>query len=449
MARPPGSKRSRRKFVIWLIILIAVAVAAAVAVSSQKRERPVVVTTEAATIRTVTQTVSATGRIQPEIEVKISPEVAGEIIELPVREGATVNRGDLLLRIRSDNYQFQVDQREADLSAARAALLETQARLVRAEEDFRRAADLAERNLISAAELTAAKTSFQAAEASRENGLAQIRRAEGQLRQALDQLAKTTIYSPIDGTISSLTSEAGERVVGTGQFAGTEVMRVADLERMEVRVNVNENDIVNVKVGDRARIRVDAFPQRPFEGEVREIASTARTRGQNTQEEVTNFEVRIRFLDRDPALRPGMSANTDIETQTVSGVIAVPIQSVTVRSREGNRTLEQLATDREKEQQDSRGEGAAAAVNQREQSERERIDRDSLQRVVFVRQGDSVRMVPVETGIADTTHMEIRSGLSAGDEVVSGSFSVITRTLTDGARVRSAPPPSRPSASSR
>jgi HlyD family secretion protein len=256
------------------------------------------------------------------------------------------------------------------------------------------------------------------------------------LNQSRDQLSKTAISSPTDGTVSSLTSEVGERVVGTGSFAGTEIMRVANLDDMEVRVNVNENDVVNVKDGDRARITIDAYPGRKFAGSVKEIASAARTTGQNTQEEVTNFQVKIRIADKDVRLRPGMSANVDIETKTVENVIAVPIQSVTVRSREGSKTIEQLASDRDKKAKETQGEGSASAINERQQRERERTDRESLLRVVFLRNGETVKMVPVETGIGDTMHIEIKSGIKAGDEVVSGPFGVITRSLKDGAKIR-------------
>jgi len=225
-------------------------------------------------------------------------------------------------------------------------------------------------------------------------------------------------------------------VVATGSFSGTEIMRVADLNNMEVRVNVNENDVVNVKVGDRTRILIDAYPGRKFTGQVKEIASAAKTQGLNTQEEVTNFQVKIRVSEKDVSLRPGMSANVDIETHTVENVVAVPIQSVTVRSREGNKTLDQLGAEREQKAKETKGDGAAAAVNEKLQRERERSDREGLQRVVFLKTGETVKMTPVETGIGDTTHMEIKSGVKEGDEVVSGPFSTITRTLKDDAKIR-------------
>jgi HlyD family secretion protein len=235
--------------------------------------------------------------------------------------------------------------------------------------------------------------------------------------------------------VSSLSNEVGERVAGTGNYGGAEVMRVADLSNMEVRVNINENDIVNVKVGDKAKVTIDAFPNRKFDAVVKEIGSAAKVTGQNTQDEVTNFLVKIRILDKDAPLRPGMSANADVETKSVQDVVAVPIQSVTVRAREGNKTVEQVAADRDKNAAQIKGDGAVTAVNVAQQKQAEKSDRDNLQRVVFVRSGDVVKMVKVETGLQDTTHIEVKSGLKAGDDVVSGSFGVITRTLKDDMKV--------------
>jgi HlyD family secretion protein len=429
-------KKSRRKLLIILICVAVVGIAAAVVISAKKKDKSTVVTTEKAVIKTITQTVNATGKVQPETEVKIAPEVSGEIIELPFREGAPVKKGDLLVRIKPDNYRYQLDQREAALAAARASSIQSKAQLLKAEEDFKRSQDLFAKQLISDSDMTADRTAFEAAQANYDNALAQIRSSEGLLAQAQEQLSKTVIYSPIDGTVSSRSNEVGERVAATGSYGVAEVMRVANLSNMEVRVNVNENDVVNVKIGDKARISVDAYPNRRFSGEVWEIASTARTLGQNTQEEVTNFVVKIRITDRDAPLRPGMSANADIETKSVTDVIAVPIQAVTVRSKEGSKTIDQLAQDRDKKAKETQGDGAAAAVNEKQQRERERADREALQRVVFLRNGDTVKMVNVGTGIADTTHMEISSGLKEGDEVVTGPFSVVTRILKDGEKVR-------------
>jgi HlyD family secretion protein len=314
--------------------------------------------------------------------------------------------------------------------------LQNQANLLKAETDFQRSRDLHQRQLISPAEFLAAETTLAVARANHESALANIRRAEGQLSQARDQLEKTTILAPIDGTVSRLVTEVGERVAGTGQFNAAVIMHVADLATMEVVVDVNENDVVRVKLGDEATLMVDALPDTTFTGRVTEIASTARTTGANTQDQVTNFEVRIRILDPGAALRPGMSATADIATATVTEAVAVPIQAVTVRSREDDRTLEQVMAEREKDAKASAGEGAAVAVNEREQRARAQRDRASLQRVVFVVEGDRVKQVPVETGIADSTHMEIKSGLTAGQRVVSGNFNTITRVLRDDMAVR-------------
>jgi HlyD family secretion protein len=418
------------------IVVLAAAGGGAFYYKKKAAETIAITGTEKAAIRTITQVVSATGKIQPEVEVKIAPEVSGEVVQLRFREGAAVRKGDLLLSIKPDNYQAQVEQQEANLLAAKAMSLQSQAQLQKARDDFKRNEDLFEKKLLAEADFAAARTTVEIAEASLENALAQIRRTEGSLNQARDQLAKTLIYSPIDGSVSALSTEVGERVAGTGSYGGAEVMRVADLANMEVRVNINENDIVNVKVGDRARVSIDAFPDRKFDGLVKEIGSAARITGQNTQDEVTNFLVKIRILEKDLPLRPGMSANADVETMTMPDVVAVPIQSVTVRSREGSRNLEEVAADREKKLQETKGEGAVAAVNVQQQRQAERADRDNLQRVVFVKTDETVKMVRVETGIQDASHIEIKSGLKPGDEVVSGSFGAITRTLKDGSKVK-------------
>jgi len=433
----PAPKRKKSRTTLYVIIGIVVLVGLTIGgvMKNKHRDKATHVTTDKAVVRTITQLVSATGKIQPETEVKISPEVAGEIIEMPFRESDSVKKGELLLKIKPDNYIYQVDQQVAAVASAHAQSIDAKSRLQKAQDDFRRNQDLYARKLISDSDFTAAKSELEIAEANDQNMTAQISRAEGLLKEARDLLEKCTIYSPITGTISSRTSEIGERVVATGQFTGTEVMRVADLTNMEVRANVNENDVVNVKLGDSAQVAIDAYPNRKFTGVVTQIASTAKTQGANTQEEVTNFEVRVKIVNAGVPLRPGMSSNVDIETQTVHDVVAVPIQSVTVRSRGDNKTLDQLTMDRDMKANQNKGDGAAAAVNVKQQKHEERADRERLQRVVFKIEGDHVKQVAVDTGIADTAYMEIKSGLKSGDEVVTGSFSVITRTLNDGMKV--------------
>jgi HlyD family secretion protein len=389
------------------------------------------VTTEKAIVKTITQLVTATGKVQPETEVKISPEVSGELTDLPLKEGAPVKKGDLLVKIRPDTYVAQLDQQEASLAASQAAAVLSKARLTKAEEDLHQAEAIYAKKLISDADFSTTKTNFEVAKADYDSNLARIRQTEGSVNQAKEQLAKTTIYSPIDGTISSLTSEVGERVAGTGSYGGAEIMRVADLQTMEIRVKVNENDIVNVKVGNHAMIAIDAFPGRRFNGTVTEIGNSGQaSSGQQGTDDVTNFLVKIRITDRGVELRPGMSATADIETQTVENVVAVPIQSVTVRAA-GGMTTEQMQQQTAKAAQEKSGNSFDVAA-ERSQAKR---DRDKLQRGVFLKQGDTVKLQTVETGIADNTHIEIKSGLKAGDEVVSGSYAAISRRLKDGSKV--------------
>lgn len=422
--------KSRRK--LYLIIGSAVVILAIViaTVVSRKREKPIPVTTDKAVRKNITQLVTATGRIQPEIEVKIAPEVSGEIVEIPVREGQIVRKGDLLLRIKPDSYRAQVESQNAALNGARSASVRNRAELEKAESDYRRAQNLFDRGLLSDSERRAAQTAYESARAALDSSLYEIQRSQGALTQIREALSKTVIASPANGTISLLSSRVGERVVGTSQFAGTEVMRIADLDHMEARVNVNENDVVNVKVGDKARINVDAFPDKVIEGFVREIASTALTRNAGTQEEVTNFEVKITIPDRTLRLRPGMSATADIETATVQNVVAVPIQSVTVRSTESNLSPEERERRGRKESAESEN-----ITNERVEKQKAREQRQLLQRVVFVKNGDTVKMQKVETGIADNTWIEIKNGLTPGTEIVSGSYTAISRKLKDGAKV--------------
>lgn len=428
-------KRSRRKLWIFIAIGVLLVFAIGAAVASKKREKPTLVTTDKAFRKTITQMVTATGKIQPEVEVKIAPEVSGEIIDIPVKEGQIVRKGQLLLRIRPDSYRAQVESQQAALSATRSDSGRLRSQVEKAEADFRRADKLFRDGLLSDSERNAAKTNYDVAKAALEGSIFQSQQAEGGLRQISEALSKTTISAPADGTISSLTSRVGERVVGTSQFAGTEVMRIADLSHMEARVNVNENDIVNVKVGDKVRVHVDAYPDRDIEGIVREIASTALTRNAGSQEEVTNFEVKISIPDASLRLRPGMSATADIETDTVKNVVAVPIQSVTVRSTDTNLSPEELEKQRVRQESQDKTDNRADVTNEQLEQKKERERRDKLQRVVFIKNGETVRMQKVVTGIADNTWIEIRDGVKPGDEVVSGSYTAISRKLKDGMKV--------------
>ena len=412
-------------FVLWLIVSILLS----------KREKPIPVTTEKAARKTILQIVSATGKVQPETEVKISPEVAGEIIDLPVEDGKGVNKGDLLVRIKPDSYKALLEQQEAAISAAKATNLQQKATMLKTEQDIKRAEDMYAKKTISVQEYNAAQAAYDVAKNTYESSLHEIERAQAGSSQARDQLSKTTVYSPIDGTVTILNSKLGERIVATGQFAGTEVMRVADLGHMEARVDVNENDVVNVKGGDKANVKIDAYGDRKFHGTVYQIANTGKTTGAGTQEEVTNFEVKIRIDDHDVTLKPGLSCTADIETSMVKDAVAVPMQAVTIRTGDSNLSPEEIEKKKQKTAQRDKGDNNAEYVNERQEKATQREEREKLAKVVFLKKGSKAQSVKVTTGISDDTYMEIKTGVQPGDEVISGSYSAISRKLKDGAKV--------------
>jgi len=400
-----------------------------------KREKPIPVTTEKAVRKTIVQTVSATGKVQPETEVKISPEVAGEIIELPVEDGMAVKKGDLLVKIKPDSYKALLEQQEAAISSAKATNLQQKATMVKAELDLKRADDLFNKKLISVQDYNAAQATRDVASNTYESSLHQIEQAEASSSQARDQLSKTTIYSPIDGKITILNSKLGERVVATNQFAGTEVMRVADLNHMQAVVDVNENDVVNVKVGDKAKVKIDAYGERKFEGTVAQIANTGKTTGAGTQEEVTNFEVKINLDNENLLLRPGLSCTADIETNMVKDVVAVPLQSVTIRTGESNLSPEEIEKRKQKIAARDKSDNNAEVTSDRQEKQAQKEEREKLSKVVFLKNGGKAHLVKVTTGIADDSYMEIKDGIKPGDEVISGTYSAISRKLKEDAKV--------------
>ena len=436
LAQEAKKRRSRRRrYIIFgsvgtiLLLIIGFIIAS-------KREKPIPVITEKAVRRTILQTVSATGKIQPETEVKISPEVAGEITELPVEDGMQVRKGDLLVKIKPDSYKALLEQQEAAISAARATNLQQKATMLKTEQDFKRAEDLFNKKLISEQEYNAADAAHDVAKNTYESSLHEIERAQASSSQARDQLSKTTIYSPMDGTVTVLNSKLGERLVATNQFAGTEVMRVADLNHMQAMVDVNENDVVNVKLGDKASVKIDAYSDRKFKGVVQQIANTGKTTGAGTQEEVTNFEVKIRIDDHDVALRPGLSCTADIETNMVKDAVAVPMQSVTIRTGDSNLSPEEIEKQKQMIAARDKDDNKAEFNNERLEKQAQKEEREKLAKVVFVKNGNKAHMVKVTTGIADDSYMEIKSGIQPGDEVISGSYSAISRKLKDGAKVK-------------
>lgn len=421
----------KRKTLFWTlgIIVSLVIVAAVIGSFSGNRERGTQVEVAEAELRTVTQVVTASGRVQPETEVKISSDVSGEIIELRVREGDEVRQGDVLLRISPNLYIAQVEQLRAAVAQAQSGLVQAEASFARAQQDFARQQALFNAAAISQAEFEVAQTQVRIQEASLNTARFGVQSAEARLREVSEQLRRTTITAPISGTISQLNVELGERVVGTLQMTGTEILRIARLDVMEMEVEVNENDIVNVSVNDTSRVSLDAFPDVPFKGVVTEIAQSARLQMTGGQDQVTNFRVKVRVLapmvetagarvlqdevpiDRSSlVLRPGMSGQVDIFTRTEASVLAIPRQAVTVRdmNRIGADSLQ--------------------------------IQGEDLRRVVFVVQEGKVALREVATGIADATHIVILRGLEAGDTVVTGPFSAVSRSLKpdDAVRIREA-----------
>src|SRR5881275_2480480 len=427
-------RQGRRRKILFgsagVVLLVIIAL-----VLAGKREKPIPVTTEKAIRKTIVQTVSATGKIQPEVEVKISPEVAGEIIELPVEDGMRVKKGDLLLKIKPDSYKALLEQQEAAISSAKATNLQQKATMLKTEHDFKRSKDLFEKKLISEQEYNAAEAANDVAKNTYESSLHEIERAQASSSQARDQLSKTTIYAPMDGTVTILNSKLGERLVATNQFAGTEVMRVADLTHMEAVVDVNENDVVNVKLGDKAEVKIDAYGDKRFTGTVQQIANTGKTTGAGTQEEVTNFEVKINLDSEGLHLRPGLSCTADIETDMVKDVVAVPMQAVTIRTGDSNLSPEEIEKKKQKLAQRDKSDNSAELVNERQEKVTQRGEREKLAKVVFLKKGSKTQLVKVTTGIADDTYMEIKSGVQPGDEVISGSYSAISRKLKEGAKV--------------
>lgn len=408
------------------------------------------VETSTAKLKTITQLVSASGKVQPEIEVIIRPDVSGEIIELAVKEGDFVRQDDLLVRIKPDIYQAQIDNLNAVLLTQQARLEQTRASLIRAKAAFERDKQLFEKDLISEMEYIQTKSEYDSQQASLKAAEYQIQSAEAQLRQAREELEQTVIRAPQNGTITGLGVEEGERVLGNAQMAGTEMMRVSLLDRMEVLVEVNENDIVNVDYADTARIEVDAYPERMFKGVVTEIANSARITGSGTNEQVTNYSVKVRIttphnLDSSPEkmvrnevsedpeemfvpnFRPGMSATVDIETQTAMNVVSVPIQSVTVRDF----ALDDDAEPDSTENSDDEAEMIMASDRDNELV----IEQEDIRKVVFVIENGKAVRKEVETGISDNTHIQILAGIEAGEEIVTGSYRMLSNQLKNGDKI--------------
>lgn len=373
---------------------------------------------------TIVETVSATGKIQPEIEVKISSEVSGEIIALNVKEGQVVKKGDLLVKINPDLYTSSYNRTISNLSGTKAGLNQSEASYKEAKANYDRNKSLYDKGIISRADWDKAIASFEVAKANKQNAYYNVQSASATVLEAKDNLGRTTIYAPADGTISVLNVELGERVLGTQQMAGTEILRVANLNNMEVEVDVNENDIVKIKVGDKANVEVDAYLKKQFKGVVTSISNSASST--LTADQVTNFKVKVRILKESyqdllqgkpstySPFRPGMTATVDIITNTKSNILTVPISSVVVKS--------DTAAVKEIKVEDPN-------------DEKSKPKSDKKFECVFVKVGNKAKIRIIKTGIQDDTNIEVLSGLKKGDVVITGPYTTVSKELNSGDKV--------------
>jgi HlyD family secretion protein len=441
MAKP----KKRRKVLILSAIGVTLVVLTLVAVF-KKREPTVTVQTELVARHSLTNIVVANGKIQPVVQVTISPEVSGEIIELPVKEGQQVKKGDLLVKINPDIYVAAVNQAKAGYESALAARTSATANLEKAEADFNRNLSLFNIKLISESDYIGFKSARDVAKAQLDSADDQVNVAEAAVDSAKEQLAKTTIVSPLDGTVSKLNSQAGERVLGTVQNAGTEIMVISDLSQMEARVDIGEMDVVGITPGQRSRLEVDAFKDRKFAGVVTAVASSSKdsnlpagySSGTGQSQEATKFQVRIRLSDKED-FRPGMSVSAEIETAYRTNVLTVPLASVTTRPppqkkidppKSGGTTSSTNVASAKA------GTNTVAAGTNNLASASRTKDSNKPVDVVFAVKGEHVEAVPVKIGICDDNYWEITDGLTNGQEIVSGGYRAISRDLNDGSKVK-------------
>ncbi len=410
------------------------------------------VTAEKVSTETITETVSASGKVQPEVEVKLAADVSGEVVELYVKEGDLVTKGTLLAKINPEIYVSALDRVAASVSSAKANYESSKARLTQSEAQFRnseltynRNKKLFDEGVISSSDFESVKSAYEVAkgdvEAARQSVSAAsfgVQSAEASYKESKENLNKTSIFAPVDGTISKLSVEKGERVVGTEMMAGTEVIRLANLNEMEVNVDVSESDIIRVNVGDTAIVDIDAYLNRTFIGVVTEIANSANSESALSTDQVTNFTVKVRIVrdsykDLIPAdkptyspFRPGMSATVDIQTRKVYNVAAVPIQAVTTRDTTVRNSSKVVSRPNDDEEATEGKEGKEAVTERKV----------AIQECVFVLKDGEVFIRPVKTGIQDNMHIEILEGLASGDEVITGPYNAISRLLKEGDKVK-------------
>lgn len=396
---------------------------------TKARGKTIEVQTDKVKMGDITQLVSGSGKIQPEKEVKISAYVGAEIKKLPVKEGDKVKEGQLLVELDRTRYEAALERGKSDLKSAKA-------NLKKAKSELKRAQDLFSKDLLSQAELEGIEANYELAESN-------VEQAEANIKQSKDDLSKTRLTSPMDGTVTKLNKEEGEIALGS-QFQADVIMTVADLSRMEMVAEIDENDVVLVSLGDSAEIEVDALPDQLFQGIVTEIAHTATTRGLGTQEEVTNFDVTISIIDNVEQLRPGMSATVDIKTETHEDVLYVPIQAITMREpKDTTRTVGRFSkktwrpkkgSTRDENLEVWEKEHSDGSNNRK--AKKQKRDKDKMVQVVFIVEDGKAKMVPVDTGITSEKDVEVISGLQQGQEVITGSFRALTKLLKDGSKVK-------------
>lgn len=412
----------------------------------KKKEKPIPVQTDKVVRRNLIETVEANGRVQPVVQVVIQPEVSGEIIELPVKEGQAVKKGDLLLKIKPDNYIASRNSSEASYKSSLANNNLAAANLEKARLELGRAEALHKSSLISESAFLEVKTAYDVQRATHETSTHQVAQAKAALARAEDDLSKTSIQSPIDGTVTKLRSQRGERVVGTAMMAGTEIMTIADLSLMEARVDVGEIDVVDIAIGQKAILEVDAFRDKKFHGKVTEIANAAKGAAGSAQmatssTEATRFEIKI-LIEESEAFRPGMTVNARIETHYRTNVLTVPIMAVTTRAPNQPGGTNSPPS---KPQPDDAGQAGVA--------KRSGKDSNKPVEVVFGLENGKAKLFKVKSGVRDDNHMEIEEGLVEGQEIISGNFAAVSRLLEEGKLVQvggvDKGPPAAPAAGSR
>lgn len=453
--------KKRRKFIIFTVIGLVLVALVLLAVF-KKRDVVITIQTEKVSRHNLTEIVVANGKVQPVTQVVISPEVAGEIVALPVKEGQQVKKGDLLVQIKPDNYKASRNSAEANYKSALGNITQAQAEQDKAEAEFKRNQGLFENKLESDSVFLEFKTAFDIAKLRYDNAVHQSDQARFALDKATDDLSKTTILAPIDGTIARLKSQLGERVLGTSFNMGTEIMTIADLNVMEARVDIGEVDVLLIAPGQNVRLEVDAFKDRKFTGTVTEIANSAKSSGlsaaASSSQDATKFEVHIRIKEKE-FFRPGMSVTAEIETRSRTNVLTVPIASVTSRQpKEPKKKGDDAKKTRAAESGQTNAANAQtnAAVTQTNatttqtnkpssdqtntfKSDKKSKDAPKTVEVVFVVEGDHVKMAPVKIGISDDSYWEITEGVKEDDEIVSGGYKAINRELEDGKKVRKGP----------